>query len=103
MDGIHDIQDKMPCIALTPFKHNNGLVKYQRDLLNPLSTDFQKLDSSLATNRSKPNYDTKPLLDTSASKLETQATERLYKGALPGNHIVYSVSIFDLLTTPINT
>ena len=24
LDGIHDIQDKMPCIALTPFKHELG-------------------------------------------------------------------------------
>jgi len=27
LDGIHDIQDKMPCIALTPFKHENGRIK----------------------------------------------------------------------------
>jgi hypothetical protein len=26
LDGIHDIQDKTPCIALTPFKHENGRV-----------------------------------------------------------------------------
>jgi hypothetical protein len=26
LDGIHDIQDKKPCIALTPFKHENGRV-----------------------------------------------------------------------------
>jgi len=27
LDGIHNIQDKMPCIALTPSKHENGHVK----------------------------------------------------------------------------
>ena len=27
LNGIHDIQDKMPCIALTPSKHENGRVK----------------------------------------------------------------------------
>ncbi len=27
LDRIHDIQDKMPCIALTQFKHENGSIK----------------------------------------------------------------------------
>jgi len=48
-----------------------------------LSTDSQKLDSSLATNRTKPSYDAKPLLGASAPELETQATERLYRDAPP--------------------
>jgi len=26
LNGIHDIQDKMPCIALNPLKHENGRV-----------------------------------------------------------------------------
>jgi hypothetical protein len=32
LDGIHDIQDKMPCIALTPFKHENGRLEQQKVL-----------------------------------------------------------------------
>ena len=27
LNGIHDIQDKTPCIALTLFKHKDGCVK----------------------------------------------------------------------------
>jgi len=49
-----------------------------------LLTDSQKLESSFATNRTKPSYNAKPLLGASASKLETQATERLYKDAPSG-------------------
>jgi hypothetical protein len=79
LDGIHDIQDKMPCIALTPFKHENGRLEQPKVLW----TDFQKLDSSLATQRTKTSYDAKPLLGASTSMLETQATERLYKDAPP--------------------
>ncbi len=52
--------------------------------MNPLLTDSQKLDGSLATKRTKPSYDAKPLLGASTSKLQTLATERLYKDAPPG-------------------
>jgi len=84
LNWIHDIQDKTPCIALTLFKHENGRVKITKGPLNPLLTDFQKLDQSLATHMTKPSYDAQTPFRCERPKLETQATEKLYKDAPPG-------------------
>jgi len=56
---------------------------------------WQHTDQSQATMQ-------KPFLGASASMLETQATERLYKDAPPGIPIIIFVSDFVLFTSLIN-
>jgi len=84
LDGIHDIQDKTLCIALTPFKHENGRVNNKRSfepfvnqILGSLEVAWQQTEQRHATTQI-------PFLGASASRWETQATERLYKDAPPG-------------------
>jgi hypothetical protein len=52
LNGIHEIQDKMPCIALTPFKHKNGRANNKGTLLPLCKMKFKAC--SLATTRTKP-------------------------------------------------
>ncbi len=79
-------------MPLTPFKHENGRINNNELLLT-------EIKASLATHRTKPGYDTKTWRKFPK---ETQATERLCKGAPPGVPIVILVSDFRPKTYKIN-
>jgi len=69
---------------IDPVQTREWARKITKGPLNPLLTDFQKLDRSLATHMTKPSYDAQTPFRRERPKLETQATERLYKDAPPG-------------------
>jgi hypothetical protein len=48
LNGIHDIQDKTPCIALTLFKHENGRVELTKGPLNPFVNCYSEAWSKLS-------------------------------------------------------
>ena len=70
--------------SIDPIQTREWARRITKGPLNPLLTDFQKLDQSLATHMTKPSYDAQTPFRRERPKLETQATERLYKDAPPG-------------------
>ena len=86
-EWIHDIEDKNALYSIDPFKHKNGHVN------NNTPFGYCADPIRLSNIRTKPKIG-RQAFGTSGSKLETQATERLYKDALPGIHrfipILYS-------------
>jgi len=70
--------------SIDPIQTREWARRLTKGPLNPLLTDFQKLDHSLATHMTKQSYNAQTPFRRERPKLETQATERLYKGAPPG-------------------
>ncbi len=68
LDGIHDVQDKMPCIALTPFKHENGCVNNKRSFEPFVNRILGSLKVAWQHTEQSQSYDTKPFLGASASQ-----------------------------------
>ncbi len=63
---IHDIQDKNALYSIDPIQTREWVRRLTKGPLNPLLTDIQKLDHSLATHMTKPSYDARTLLGASA-------------------------------------
>ena len=69
--------------SIDPIQTREWARRITKGSLNPLLTEFQKLDQSLATHDQAKLRRTNPF-QARAPKQETQATERLYKDAPPG-------------------
>jgi len=74
------------CIALTPFKHENGCIS------NKQTFCVTAIKASLATRRTKPG-NTAQTSFRREPHLETQATERLYKDVPPSALILFLYAI----------
>jgi hypothetical protein len=68
LDGIHDIQDKMHCIALTPFKQENGRVNNKRSFEPFVNQILGSLEVAWQHTEQSQSYDAKPLLGASVSQ-----------------------------------
>ena len=88
--------------SIDPIQTREWARRITKGPLNPLLSDIQKLDRSLATHMTKPNYDAQTPFRRERPKLETQATERLYKDAPPGILMFYSVLNLLTSSSPIN-
>ena len=57
LNWIHDIQDKNALYSTDPIQTREWARRITKGPLNPLLSEIQKLDRSLATHMTKPSYD----------------------------------------------